>query len=426
MKRVVVTGIGVISPCGVNIKTFWENILAGKSSITAYKEFPDFPLKSRVKASVDFDYKDFSISDDEAARMGRETQFAVAATQMALEDAKINITNESKEKIGVCIGNAIADTPFTEQQFLKIKNSQNKSNSKTKSEPYKYLSVVDKNLYTKGMFSCISTEIAAKYNLKGNVFTMSTGCTNGIDAVGYAFETLNDDESHVDIMICGATEAPLGCITFSSFDAIGALSRRNEQPDKASSPFDKSRDGFVLAEGCGILILEEYEHAVNRGAQIYGEILSYSTGNNASHMTDLPSDGMPLIRIIKESLNKACVKPEQIDYINAHGSSTKQNDTFEITAYKQVFGNSLPKIPISSLKSVEGHPLAAASAIELAASCLVLRNNKIPPTANIQNPDPDFGADYVPEKFREKNVSTILKDASGFSGIHSALVMKKI
>lgn len=234
-------GCGSYLSCGVSKEIFWNNVLAGKNAITKYKDFKEFPLESRVKGSVNFHYSDFSITTDEAKRMGRETKFALASTKMALEDSKIDLENESGERIGVCIGNAIADTPFTEQQFWKIKKSEEDNAINQKMNSYKYSSIVDENLYSKGMFSCISTEIAAKYNLKGNVFTMSTGCTNGIDAVGYGFETLNDDDSPVDIMICGATESPLGCITFASFDTIGALAKNNEMPEKSSCPFDMDK-----------------------------------------------------------------------------------------------------------------------------------------------------------------------------------------
>lgn len=418
MKRIVVTGLGVLASCGIGKDDFWKNSLSGKSYITSYDEFKNFKLNSRVKGSIDhFNYKNFNMTDEEANRMGRHTQLAMAAAMESIEDAKLSLDTIDKEHVGVCVANAIADTPYSEQQFLKIHTHFNKEYSKSLED------LIDPNLFAKAMFNCLSTEIAAKYGFKGHVFTMSTGCTSGIDAAGYSMEAIRNGE--MNIMVCGASEAPLTCMTFASFDVIGATSKKNKFPEQASSPFDRTRDGFVLAEGCGILVFEEQEHALKRNAHIYAEVIGYATYNNAWHMTDLPEDGLALATTIKMALNDANVKPEEIDYINTHGSSTPQNDFFETQAFKKVFGERAYHIPISATKSITGHPLGAASAVELVQSCLVFENNKIPPTVNLNHPDPSCDLDYVPHHFREQKVNMLMRVASGFSGIHSVMILKR-
>lgn len=414
-KRVVVTGMGVISPAGNNITDFWNNLVSGNSYTTEYDGFPEYNLNSRVCGQVkDFIPEQHGLSEDDVYRMGRHTQFAMAAAAQALGDAHLEDSIDP-ERTGVCIANAIADTPYSEKQFIDLQSTSGPVAEKT--HPY---------LYSKAMFNHLSTEIAARFDCRGNVFTMSTGCTGGIDAVGYSFESIKHGE--VDVMICGASETPLSIMTFSSFDVIGATSSsRNDQPSKASRPFDSSRDGFVLAEGCAILVLEEYERARARGAKIYGEIVSFASYNNAFHMTDLPEDGDALLRTIQKSLDEGNVDPSTIDYINAHGSSTVQNDICEASAYKAIFKDDCYNIPISSTKSIIGHPLGAASALEIAACCLTIEHNVIHPTINLENADPRCqNLDFVPNTKREKPVDTVLTDASGFSGLHSAMIIRRV
>jgi 3-oxoacyl-(acyl-carrier-protein) synthase len=420
MRRVVITGVGVLSSAGIGKETFWENSLTGRSFVTSYKDFAEFQLRSRIKGSIgNFNCHDFCIDEEEKERMGRPTQLAVAGTCEALKDSKIDLHQEDLQRIGVCIGNAIADTPCSERQFLDIRESTlgNKNDGRDLDN------VLDRHLYFKSMFSCISTEISAKFGFKGNTFSMVTGCTSGIDAAGYAFEAIR--EGDVDIMVSGATEAPLTLMTFTSFDVVGATSKKSATPEKASSPFDATRDGFVLAEGCGILIFEELEHALHRGAPIYGEVAGFATNNNGMHMTDLHENGEALSQTIDMALNEAGIGPGDIQYINAHGSSTQQNDLFETNAYKKSFGHHIYEIPISSTKSIVGHPLGAASAIELVHCCLVLQRNKVPPTVNLDSPDPRCDLDYIPHLSREHDVDAVLTNANGFSGIHSAMILRR-
>jgi 3-oxoacyl-(acyl-carrier-protein) synthase len=415
-RKVVVTGIGVISPAGLNAEEFWTNSLSGNSFTSAFSEYGEIDLLSRVQGKVNnFNFEHYGIGRLESERMGRTTLFALSATRQALADSGLTLEKEDRDRIGVCISSAIADTPCMAKEFEKVKDMID-GNSLIGDE-------IDDHIFSKAMFNCMATEISARYGLHGISFNMSTGCTGGIDAVGYSFDIIKNGES--DVMICGAAETPLSAISFSTFDQISATSRKNDEPEKASSPFDGSRDGFVLAEGCGILILEEYERAVKRGAGIYAEIGGYRSCNNAWHMTDLPEDGAPIINIMNGVIEDSGLNPHDIDYINAHGSSTKQNDVFESNAYKAVFGDRAYRIPVSSAKSMVGHPLSAASAVEMVQCCLILKYNKIPPTINYHDPDPQCDLDYVPNVFREKNVSAILKDASGFSGLHSVMVLKK-
>lgn len=251
---------------------------------------------------------------------------------------------------------------------------------------------------------------------------MSTGCTAGIDAVGYAYEAIQRGD--LDIAICGGVEAPISNITFASFEAIGALAKGFDMcPESASRPFDKKRNGFVLSEGCGILILESLTHAKKRKANIYGEILGYDSCNNAKHMTDLRDDNS-LAHIILNIIRNAGVELSEISYINAHGSSTKQNDLYETNSFKKVFGDISYNIPVSSLKSMIGHPLGAASAIEIVQSLLAITNNAIPPLANYNNRDEECDL-YYPTEVEEKEVNYVIKTANGFSGIHSAILLGK-
>jgi 3-oxoacyl-(acyl-carrier-protein) synthase len=241
--------------------------------------------------------------------------------------------------------------------------------------------------------------------------------------LGFGLETIQDGEE--DIMICGAAEAPITPITFASFDVVNVLSARNDEPQKASRPFDNKRDGFILSEGAGILVLEELNHALKRNARIYCEVLGFGTSCNAFHMTDLPSDGGAMVSCISLALKDAQVKPEEIDYINAHGSSTRMNDIFETSAYKSIFGEYAYKLPISSFKSMIGHPLAAANAIEMTVCSMIFEENILAPTINQEEKDPQCDLYYIPNQAIDKKVDTILKTSSGFSGIHSSLVLRR-
>jgi beta-ketoacyl-acyl-carrier-protein synthase II len=414
-RRVVITGIGVISPNGIGKENVWQAMVKGKSAVKFVDEFDVSLFNTKIAAQVkDFDPFKLGLSHQDVMRMDRYVQFAVVAADMAIKDSKLDFSKVNPQAVGVCLANAICGTKYMEEEFALVTDD-----GKHPIEP----SLVRPDLYDAAMFNTPSIEISAKYGLEGICNTLSTGCTAGTDSVGFAFETIQDGEQ--DIMISGAAEAPVTPITFGAFDVINVLSTRNDNPEAASSPFDNKRDGFVLSEGAGILILEELNHALKRNSHIYAEVIGFGTSCNAFHMTDLPSDGTAMADCINLALNDADLKPKEIDYINAHGSSTRMNDIFETNAYKMVFGDYAYKLPISSLKSMIGHPLAAANAVELTVCAMIFQKNILPPTINHEEKDPLCDLDYIPNVAREKSVNTILKTSSGFSGIHSSLILRR-
>mgnify|MGYP001618435686 CR=1 FL=1 len=414
-RRVVITGVGVISPNGIGNEACWKGMINGVSGVKRVTEFDVSMFMTQVAAQVrDFDPHKLGLTHDEAVRMDRYVQFAMVGARMALEDSKMDLSKVDRERMGVSLANAICGTKYMEEEFALVTDS-----GKDPINP----AIVRPDLYDSSMFNTPSSEIAAKYGLHGICNTISTGCTAGTDSVGFSFEAIQGGEA--DIMITGASEAPITPITFGAFDTVNVLSARNDEPEKASRPFDAKRNGFVISEGAGLLVVEELEHAKKRGARIYCEIVGFGTTNNAYHMTDLPPEGDAKAECIRLALEDAGVKPEQIDYINAHGSSTRQNDVFETNAYKMVFGKHAYKVPISSLKSMIGHPLAGANGIELAIGSMIFERNILPPTINQENSDPECDLDYIPNKSREKKVNYMLKTSSGFSGIHSAMVLKR-
>lgn len=415
-RRVVVTGVGVISPNGIGKENAYRAFCNGVSAVRRVEEFDVSIFNTKIAAQArDFDPFKLGLTHDEAMRMDRYVQFAVASAYMAVKDASLDFSKIDLERSGVCLANAICGTKYMEEEFALVTD-----NGKHPIDP----SLVRPDLYDAAMFNTPSLEVSAKYGLKGITTTLSTGCTAGTDSLGFALETIQDGEH--DLMFAGAAEAPITPITFGAFDVVNVLScHHNDEPEKASRPFDNKRDGFVISEGAGVLILEELNHALKRGARIYCEVTGFGTSCNAFHMTDLPSDGGAMVSCIELALKDADTKPQQIDYINAHGSSTRMNDIFETSAYKTVFGDYAYKLPISSLKSMIGHPLAAANAVELVMCSMIFQEHILPPTINQVEKDPLCDLDYIPNTARKKKVNTIIKTSSGFSGIHSSLILKR-
>lgn len=415
-RRVVITGMGLLTPLGNTPENFWMNSLQCKVGYDSLQGYEHMALKSRVTGRIP-DFEHLGRTAEEAARegMGRPGILAVNAAIRAVADAQLEFTKEMRERSGVCIANAIADTPFSEQTFLQVTEGGQGPIAQ---------GLRQDDLYRKGMFSYIAFDVAHEFGLQGEALVMSTGCTGGIDAVGYGYESIAAGEH--DIMICGAAEAPISSMTIASFDAIGALtSKFNDDPKRASRPFELNRSGFVLSEGCAVVVLEELEHALRRQARIYGEVTGFSSTNNAYHMTDLPQNGEALSLTMNEALENAGIEAGEVQYINAHGSSTPQNDAFETAAYKRTFGELAYSIPISSTKSMVGHPLSAASAIEIVHCLLALNEGYIPPTANLDEPDPSCDLNYVPGQALKRDLYHILTNASGFSGIHSAMILAR-
>ncbi len=414
-RRVVITGIGVISPNGIGKDNAYQAFISGKSAVKLVDGFDVSIFNTKIAAEArDFDPFKLGLTHEDVMRMDRYVQFAVASAKMAIEDSALDFPKENPERIGVSLANAICGTKYMEEEFAMVTD-----NGKNPIDPSK----VRPDLYDASMFNTPSIELSAKYGLKGVCNTISTGCTAGTDSLGYALELIQDNEA--DIMIAGASEAPITPITFGAFDVVNVLSVKNDNPEAASRPFDNKRDGFVLSEGAGILILEELDHAKKRSAPIYAEILGFGTSCNAFHMTDLPGDGTSMANCINLALKDSGIKPTEVDHINAHGSSTRMNDVFETDAYKMVFGDYAYKIPSSSLKSMIGHPLAAANAIELVICAMIFQNNILPPTINQDERDPKCDLDYIANVARKQKVNTILKTSSGFSGVHSSLVLRR-
>ena len=414
-RRVVITGAGIVAPNGIGLENCYTAMINGVSAISRVTEFDVSLFNTRIAAQVrNFDPMACGLTQDEALRMDRYVQFAMVAATEALKDSGLNLDQVNRERMGVSLANAICGTKYMEEEFALVTDS-----GKNPIDP----SMVRPDLYDASMFNTPSSEITAKFGLMGICNTISTGCTAGTDSVGFSFEAIQNDEA--DIMVTGASEAPVTPITFGAFDTVNVLSTHNDEPERASRPFDATRNGFVIAEGAGIVVVEELEHALKRGARIYCEILGYGTTCNAFHMTDLPPDGAPKAASIRLALEDAQVDIKQIEYINGHGSSTKQNDIFETNAYKMVFGDYAYKIPISSLKSMIGHPLAGANGVEIAVGAMIFERGILPPTINYRVPDPQCDLDYIPNESREKKLTYMLKTSSGFSGIHSAMVFKR-
>ena len=413
MRRVVITGIGVICGAGEDKETFYENLINGKPCIERVENFDVSLFNSKIASQdLEFDPLKFGIKDHQ--RMDRYVQFAFASAKQAVEDAGLDVNKLDRKKFGVVLANAICGTRFMEEEFLLVTDWGKNPIDPRKGRPY---------LYDAAMFNTPSAELSAAYGAQGMTCTISTGCTAGTDSLGFAYELIKDGKQ--DVVIAGASEAPITPITFGAFDVVNVLATRNDEPHKSSRPFDNKRNGFVISEGAGILILEELEHAKKRGASIYGEVRGFGTSCNAYHMTDLPADGEPMAVSMRIAMQEAGLKSEDIGYINAHGSSTRQNDVFETDAYKKALGDYVYKIPISSIKSMIGHPLAAANAVESVLCCMIFKRGYLPPTINQEEPDPKCDLDYIPNTKRELMPNYILKTSSGFSGIHSTIIFKR-
>ncbi|MEW5801709.1 MAG: beta-ketoacyl-[acyl-carrier-protein] synthase family protein [bacterium] len=417
VKRVVITGMGTVTPMGIGVPAFWQGLCEGRSTVQKIDLFDPSAFRSQVAAIVpDFNPKELGLTDEEIGRMDRYIQFAVIAADEAVRNSGLNLTQEDRSLIGTCINSAIGGTARMEQNWREA--------TKDGACPPDWRAV-DKNLYLYASPYAITSEIAQRFTLHGPAIGISTGCTTGLDSAGYAFELIRSGEAVV--MVTGSSEAPICPITLAAFDKIGACSTSwNHDPKRASRPFDAKRDGFVLGEGSGIIIMEEYEHARARGAHILAEIISFSSNCNAFHMTGLKPDGIETAYSIKKCLTDPGLSPDSVQYINSHGSATQQNDSHETGAYKNVFKDAAYKIPISSIKSCIGHALGGVGSIEIIASVLSLMYDVIPPTINIEFSDPECDLDYVPHKARQAEVHTVISNASGFSGLHSCISLTEI
>ncbi|MFH9404728.1 beta-ketoacyl-[acyl-carrier-protein] synthase family protein [Streptomyces sp. NPDC017638] len=414
-RRVVITGIGVLAPGGIGVKNFWSLLSEGRTATRGITFFDPSQFRSRVAAEIDFDPAEHGLSPQETRRMDRAAQLAVVATREAVADSGIELTGLDPYRIGVTVGSAVGATMGLDQEYRVVSNGG-------------LLDLVDHtyavpHLYNHMVPSSFAAEVAWQVGAEGPSTVVSTGCTSGLDSVGHAVELIR--EGSADVMIAGSSDAPISPITMACFDAIKATTPRNDDPEHASRPFDGTRNGFVLGEGSAFFVLEELESARARGAHVYAEIAGYATRSNAYHMTGLRPDGAEMAEAIRVALGEARIDGDAIDYINAHGSGTKQNDRHETAAFKKSLGDHAYRTPVSSIKSMVGHSLGAIGSIEIAASALAMEHHVVPPTANLHTSDPECDLDYVPLTAREHRTDTVLTVGSGFGGFQSAMVLAR-
>ncbi|MET8146321.1 beta-ketoacyl-[acyl-carrier-protein] synthase family protein [Sphaerisporangium sp. NPDC005288] len=409
----VITGIGVTAPGGIGVKAFWELVAAGRTATRAISLFDASGFRSRIAAECDFDPAAQGLSPQEARRMDRAAQLGVVSAREALADS--GLTGVPPERLGVAVGSAVGCTMGLEEEYVVLSDGGKRW-------------LVDPaygvpQLYGYMVPSTIAAEVAWAGGAEGPVALISTGCTAGLDSVGHGYQLVK--EGSADAVVAGATDAPISPITVACFDAIKATSPSNDDPEHASRPFDMERNGFVLGEGSAIMILEEREAALRRGAQVYAEIVGFASRSNAFHMTGLKPDGREMAEAIRAAMAQARLDPAEVDYINAHGSGTRQNDRHETAAFKAALGERAYQAPVSSIKSMIGHSLGAIGSIELAACALAIKHNVVPPTANLHTADPECDLDYVPLTAREQPVDVVLSVGSGFGGFQTAMLLAR-
>lgn len=410
--RAVVTGLGVISPGAERgVRGFWELLTQGRTATRRISAFDPEPFRCRIAAECAFDPAEAGLSPQEARRMDRSAQFAVVAAREALADSGLDMS--APERVGVSLGNAVGCTVGLEREYVVISDGGRTwvcDHEYAVPEFFDYL-----------VPSSIARETAWAVGAEGPVALISTGCTSGIDALGNALRLI--EEGAADVVVAGAAEAPISPITVACFDAIKATSTQNTDPERACRPFDAERDGLVLGEGAAVLVLESREHARARGARVRAEIVGYANRANAFHMTGLQPDGREMAEAITAALAQARLNPDEVDYINAHGSGTRQNDRHETAAMKRSLGEHAYRTPVSSIKSMVGHSLGAIGSLEVAACVLAIEEGVVPPTANYGTADPECDLDYVPVTAREHRTRAVLSVGSGFGGFQSAIVL---
>ncbi len=409
MKRVVITGVGVITPVGIGKETFWNSIKSGKSGVGPIESFDVSEYNTRIAAEVkDFDPSEY-IDKKEARRMDRFVKFAVCAAKMALADAGIDIEKEDATRVGTFIGSGIGGISTFEEQYKVLLEK-----GPGRISPF-FIPMMISNMAV--------GQVAIATGAKGPNLTTVSACASGSDAVGQAFYSVSRGDA--DVIITGGSEATISPTALAGFCSMKALSTKNDTPEKASTPFSADRDGFVMGEGAGIMIVEELEHAKARGAHIIAELIGYGSTNDAHHITAPAPGGEGGARCMTAALKCAGIKPEDVDYINAHGTSTHYNDLFETQAIKTAFGDHAYKLAVSSTKSMTGHLLGAAGGVEAIITALALEEGFIPPTINLDNPDPECDLDYVPNVGRKADIKYAVSNSLGFGGHNACIALKK-
>jgi 3-oxoacyl-[acyl-carrier-protein] synthase II len=407
-RRVVITGIGAVTPVGNDAETSWKNILAGVSGIGPVTRVNADEYPAKVAAELkDFNIEDF-VEKKEARKMDRFTHYAVAASLMAVKDADLEINDQNADRIGVWIGSGIGGMETFEQQY---ENFQKRGYRRV--SPF-FVPMLIPDMAT--------GQVSISLGARGFNSCTVTACATGTNSIGDAFKVIQRGDA--DVMVSGGAEAPITKMSFAGFCANTALST-NQDPLKASRPFDKNRDGFVMGEGAGIVVLEDLEHALARGAKIYAEIVGYGATGDAYHITAPAPEGEGGARAMRMALNDAGLNPDDIGYINAHGTSTDYNDKFETMAIKNVFGEHAYKLAVSSTKSMTGHLLGAAGGIEAIFTALAIKEGILPPTINYETPDPDCDLDYVPNEARKQEIQAAISNSLGFGGHNATIALKK-
>ncbi|MGA3166218.1 MAG: beta-ketoacyl-ACP synthase II [Terriglobia bacterium] len=408
-RRVVVTGVGLLTALGLDTVESWRNLLAGKSGVAPITHFDTTGFAVTIAAEVKgFDPLQF-IEKKELKKMGLFIQFALAASQQSLTQSGLQITPDNAERVGVHIGSGIGGFDVIEREHTALLEGGPRRIS-----PF---------FIPASIVNLAAGHISIRHGAKGPNSATCTACSSSAHAVGDSFKLIQ--RSAADVMICGGTEAAITPMGVGGFAAMRALSTRNNEPERASRPFDKERDGFVIGEGSGILILEELDFALQRGAQILAEIVGYGMSGDAFHITQPEETADGAVRAMRSTLADAAIRPEQVNYINAHGTSTPYNDRLETLAIKKVFGEHARTLAVSSTKSMTGHLLGGAGGVEAGITALVLRDQMLPPTINLENPDPDCDLDYVPNQARKADVEYALSNSFGFGGTNAALLMKR-
>jgi 3-oxoacyl-[acyl-carrier-protein] synthase II len=406
-RRVVISGIGAVTPIGHGREGLWQGVRRGQSAVRRVSAFDVSAYRCQVAAEVrDFDPIPY-LDKKQLRRLDRYSQFAVCSAKMAIADACLHLDQEPHDRVGVCIGSALGGMMTAEEQHVEF--------------TARGLGAVSPMLAVTVFGAAASCNIAIEFGITGPNTANCNSCAAGTIAIGDAMRLIQRGEA--EVMLAGGVEAPIAPLSFGAFSLIRAMSKRNHDPERACRPFDKGRDGFVMGEGAAILVLEEARRALRRGARIYGEVLGYSLTNDAYHMSAPHPSASEAARAIDLALRDAGLQPENIEYINAHGSSTTLNDKTETMAIKQAFGEHARRIPISGTKGLYGHPLGASGAIEAAIGALSLSHDYLPPTVNYEVPDPDCDLDYLPNVGRVAHVRYLLSNSFGFGGINACLVL---
>ena len=408
-RRVAITGIGAITPIGIAAGGLWDGLRARRSAVRELSRFDPSIFRSHIAAEVNDFVPTDHLEAKRAKRLDRFGQFSVAATRLAIADAALDLQREDKERVGAMMGTALGGVGYAEEQCGVFYRGGVKDVN-----PMLALTVFG------GAASC---NVAIEFGVQGPNSTNAMSCASGTIAIGVAFRQVRD--GYADIMLAGGAEAPLWPLCYGAFALIRAMSTRNDAPASASRPFDRDRDGFVMGEGAAVLVLEELGRARARGARIYGEICGYGMSNDAYHMTAPRPDGSQAARSMRRALEDAGVAPGEIGYVNAHGSSTPLNDSTETLAIKQVFGERAVRLPVSGTKGYYGHALGASGAIEAAICALAMTRDWLPPTVNLEAPDPACDLDHVPAAGRDARPEYLLSNSFGFGGINAALVMRR-